>query len=111
VRFLFVCAGKVVRSPAAQAVMREIGGGMRATRSAGIAPFCLRPVSAEDLQWADVVAVMEPDHQRFIALRWPEVAPKVRVLHVEARYHRHDPALAIVLEARLWDLPQELRVV
>jgi hypothetical protein len=47
---------------------------------------------------------MEPDHEVFIAQRWPGLARKVRVLGIEDRYHRHDPALRELLESRLSDL-------
>jgi predicted protein tyrosine phosphatase len=104
VRFLFVCTGNVSRSPAAEAVMRDLLPGAHETRSAGISPFCPRPITGGDLGWADVVAVMEADHQAFIALRWPDRAHKVRLLDVEDRYHRHDPALRPLLESRLGDL-------
>lgn len=91
--------------------MREAMPGTHETRSAGISPFCPRPVTAADLAWADVVAVMEPDHRTFIVERWPGLAGKVRVLDIEDRYHRHDPALRALLESRLWDLLADLRVV
>jgi predicted protein tyrosine phosphatase len=111
VRFLFVCTGNVARSPAAEAVMRDLTPGAHETRSAGISPFCPRPVTGADLSWADVVAVMEADQYAFIAGRWPDLAHKVRLLDVEDRYHRHDPALRSLLESRLSDLLTELRVV
>jgi len=111
VRFLFVCTGNVSRSPAAEAVMRDPLSGAHETRSAGISPFCPRPITGADLAWADVVAVMEADHHAFIALRWPDLAHKVRLLDVEDRYHRHDPALRSLLESRLGDLLGDLRVV
>lgn len=82
-------------------MFRQITNGVHATRSAGISPFCPRPLSWEDVRWADVVAVMEGDHRAFIVDRWPEVAAKVRVLEIEDRYHRHDPVLLRLLEERL----------
>lgn len=110
-RFLFVCTGNVSRSPAAEAVMRDLLPGAHETRSAGISPFCPRPVTGADVGWADVVVVMEADHRAFIALCWPDLAHKVRLLDVEDRYHRHDPALRALLESRLRDLLAGLRVV
>jgi predicted protein tyrosine phosphatase len=104
VRLLFICTGNVARSPAAEAVIRELAPGAHETRSAGISPFCPRPVTDADLEWADLVGVMEPDHAVFIAERWPRLARKVRVLDVEDRYHRDDPALRALLESRLSDL-------
>ncbi len=103
-RLLFVCTGNVSRSPAAEAVVRELAPGAHQTRSAGISPFCPRPVTGADLEWAEVVAVMEPDLEVFIARLWPGLARKVCVLHIEDRYHRHDPALRALLESRLSEL-------
>lgn len=91
--------------------MRQIAGSVHETRSAGISAFCPRPLTGADLVWAEVVGVMEADHWEFIAERWPEQSHKVRVLEIEDRYHRHDPALLRLLEGRLWDLLAELKVV
>lgn len=106
--FLFVCTGNVSRSPAAEAVFRQITSGIHDTRSAGVSPFCPRPLSREDVRWADVVAVMEGDHRAFIVERWPEAAPKVRVLEIEDRYRRHDPVLLHLLEEKLGTLLAEI---
>lgn len=106
--FLFVCTGNVSRSPAAAAVFRQITNGIHEARSAGISPFCPHPISVEDVRWADVVAVMEGDHRAFAVERWPEVAPKVRVLGIEDRYHRHDPVLLRLLEEKLGALLGEV---
>lgn len=106
--FLFVCTGNVSRSPAAEAVFRQIANGPYQTRSAGISPFCHRPLGAEDVRWADLVAVMEEDHRAFIVERWPEAAPKLRVLEIEDRYHRHDPVLLGLLEVKLGALLAEV---
>ena len=108
VNFLFVCTGNVSRSPAAEAVFRQITNGRYGTRSAGISPFCPRPLSRDDVRWADVVAVMEGDHHAFIVERWPEDAAKVRVLEIEDRYNRHDPVLLLLLEEKLGALLAEM---
>jgi len=104
VNLLFICTGNVSRSPTAEVVMRRISNGAHDTRSAGISPFCPRPVSAEDVRWADAVGVMEDDHRAFILERWPEAAPKVWVLGIEDRYHPRDPQLVRLLEEKLGEL-------
>ncbi len=106
--FLFVCTGNVSRSPAAEAVFRRMVEGSHETRSAGVSPFCPRPLSSEDVRWADVVAVMEDDHRAFVVERWPETVPKILVLGIEDRYHRHDPVLLDLLEERLGALLAEV---
>lgn len=107
-KVLFVCTGNIARSPAAEAVLGQISRGAHETRSAGISAFCARPLSQKDLRWADVVAVMEQDHRTFILKRWPEVAPKIRVLEIEDRYQRRDPVLLRLLEDKLATLLAEL---
>lgn len=103
-KVLFVCTGNISRSPAAEEVLQRITNGAHQTRSAGISRFCPRPISGEDLRWADLVAVMEEDHRTFILERWPDAAPKLRVLGIEDRYHRRDPALIHLLEIKLGEL-------
>lgn len=107
-KVLFVCTGNVSRSPAAEAVFREITGGRGETRSAGISSFCPRPLRGDDIDWADLVAVMEEEHRAFIVERWPEAGPRLRVLGIEDRFHRHDPVLLGLLEMKLGALLAEI---
>jgi len=100
-RLLFVCTGNIDRSPTAEAVVKAIGGGAHETRSAGTGPGAPRPLAEPDLEWADVVAVMEERHRQVIAARWPDKLAKVRVLDIPDRYHRGDSALRAILERRL----------
>jgi len=108
VRVLFVCTGNISRSPAAEEVFQRLTNGAHETRSAGISAFCPRPISGEDLRWANLVAVMEEEHRAFILARWPEAGPKLRVLGIEDRYHRRDPALIHLLEVKLGELLAEV---
>lgn len=105
---LFVCTGNLYRSPAAEAVFRQIAPRTYRTRSAGILPSCPNPLCERDLRWADVVAVMQPHHRAFILECWPEAAPKLRVLEIEDRYSRNDLVLVRHLEVRLQELLGEL---
>ena len=91
--------------------MREISRGAHETRSAGTAGSAVRPLAQEDIDWADVVAVMETRHVAFITERWPAAAPKLRLLGIDDRYHRGDLALRSVLESRLRELLRERKVV
>jgi len=95
-RVLFVCTGNVCRSRVAEALFRELTGpdGGHEARSAGTAPGPSgRPLTEADLRWADVVCVMEPAHQAYIADRWADAAPKVRVLGIPDAYAPGDPVL------------------
>lgn len=107
-KFLFVCTGNISRSPAAEEVLQQMTTGAHETRSAGISPFCPRPLRGEDIRWADIIAVMEEDHRTFILERWPEAGPKLRVFGIEDRYHRRDPELLHLLEVKFGELLVEV---
>ncbi len=107
-RFLFVCTGNIARSPTAEEVLRLMTNGAHEARSAGTSASCPRPISGGDLAWADIVAVMEESHRAFILERWPEAAPKLRVLGIEDRYPPRDPALVRLLEFKLGELLAEV---
>ena len=101
---LFVCTGNIARSPAAEAVMRRISNGAHDTRSAGISPYSPRPLSGEDIRWAEVIGVMEEDHRAFILERWAQATSRIRVLGIPDLYRRHDPELTQLLEVKLAEL-------
>lgn len=103
-RFLFVCTGNIARSPTAEEVVRLMANGAHEARSAGISAFSPRPISGEDVAWADVVAVMEEVHLAFILERWPEAGSKLRVLGIEDHYPPRDPVLMRLLEFKLGEL-------
>lgn len=39
-----------------------------------------RPVTKEDMDWADLILVMEKDHEKMIEESWPDVIGKVELL-------------------------------
>lgn len=56
-----------------------------------------RALTEADLQWADVVCVMEATHEAYIEARWPGAARKVRVLGIPDIYTPGDAALRDLL--------------
>lgn len=60
-RVLFVCARNRLRSPTAERVFGGVAG--VETASAGLAPDADQPLTAELVEWAEVIAVMEPKHR------------------------------------------------
>ena len=110
-RVLFVCTANLDRSPTAEAVARELFPGTHETRSAGTSPSAVRPLGDEDMAWAELVVVMEERHRAVITARWPEAAGRIRVLGIEDRYHRGDPALHYRLERALADLLADVGMV
>ncbi len=109
-RVLFVCTGNVCRSAIAEHLLRELAKRrgvpvevasrgtaaesyfempepvVRLLREQGVPPFRHRPrlLTRDDLRWADLVLVMEEEHQRLACERFPEFSRKVRLLHEEA---------------------------
>ena len=59
-RALFLCSRNRLRSPTAEAVFAAWPG--VETDSAGLAPDADTRLSAEQLEWADIVFVMERAH-------------------------------------------------
>lgn len=60
-----------------------------------------RPLTEEDVSWADIIFVMERYHARCIEERFPGAARKVVVLNIPDIYYRGDPRLVQLLRERL----------
>ena len=63
-----------------------------------------RGLTANDVEWADLVCVMEPTHEEFIRARWPGETGKVRVLGIPDVYLPGDAALRDILSDHVWTL-------
>lgn len=71
-------------------------------RSAGVRHDAKRRVSEADLQWADVVFVMESEHQLWISLRYEGMTlPPIEVLDIPDRFELMDDELQRILRSRL----------
>lgn len=98
-RVLFVCRGNVCRSRVGEQIFQvltwSVGGrGDHAARSAGIDPDSGgRPVTGRDVAWADVICVMEAEHEAYIRKHWPAQVQKVRVLGIPDVYEPDDVEL------------------
>ena len=106
-RVLFVCTANLCRSQVAAEVFRVLtwtatGRQRHEARSAGTnPPPGGRPVTEADLEWADVVCVMEPEHAEQIRARWATAIAKIRVLGIPDIYSREDPELKDLLTTRM----------
>jgi predicted protein tyrosine phosphatase len=101
-RILFLCTANVDRSPTAEDLYRS--DPRYEVRSAGLAPFARRPVTQDDLLWADRVFVMcerEDRHLTALKARFPAFDRPVVDLDVEDRWHRGDPELVRRLQRSL----------
>ena len=97
VNVLFVCSRNQWRSPTAEQVWRRHPG--VAARSAGTSPSARRRVSADDLQWADIIVVMEKKHKSRLSSAFaPFLRGKtIHVLDIPDEYGYMDPELVGIL--------------
>lgn len=99
-RALFICSRNRLRSPTAEQVFCAWPG--VETDSAGLAPDAEVPLSAEQVEWAELIFVMEPVHQRRLQQRFaaPLKGRRVICLGIPDDYAYMQPELIEVLERK-----------
>ncbi len=100
-RVLFVCSQNLMRSPTAERVFDELPD--VETMSAGTNVTAVTPVSAELLEWADLVVAMENEHRELLAARYPRALEDkhVFVLDIPDRFPYMDSELVALLKAEV----------
>ena len=99
-RVLFVCALNQWRSPTVEALYRD--DPRIEVRSAGIRTGARRRVTAAELEWADLVLVMEREHKRWIQDQFCDrPLPRLEVLDIPDEYGRMDVELQELLRAAI----------
>lgn len=90
---LFICSRNQWRSPTAEQVWRRHPGIV--ARSAGTSPNARHPVSAGDLQWADVIFAMEEKHKSRLLAEYRRIVEgkPIYVLDIPDEYKYMDPQL------------------
>lgn len=90
---LFICSRNQWRSPTAERIWRDQPGWH--VRSAGTSPQARRRVSAQDIEWADVIFVMETEHRRRLREDFADslADTPLHVLHIPDDYQFMDPEL------------------
>ncbi|MET3132251.1 putative protein tyrosine phosphatase [Oxalobacteraceae bacterium GrIS 1.11] len=90
---LFVCSRNQWRSPTAEQVWRRHPG--LAVRSGGTSPNARHPVSAKDVEWADVIFVMEEKHQSRLRAQFGRLLEnkRIHVLDIPDEYQFMQPEL------------------
>lgn len=98
-RLLFVCSRNQWRSPTAERVFSRDPA--YEVRSAGTSRSARRTVTAGDLEWADVVLVMERKHRDRLRDAFPGAMrhKTVHVLDIEDDYGFMDAELVALLES------------
>ncbi|MET1077780.1 MAG: phosphotyrosine protein phosphatase [Pseudomonas sp.] len=100
-RLLFICSRNQWRSPTAEQVWRRHPG--LSVRSAGTSASARRRVGIADLEWADIVLVMESSHKGRLLAEFPAAMrdKPVHVLDIPDEYQYMDPELVEQLRAQV----------
>ncbi|KJJ96266.1 phosphotyrosine protein phosphatase [Burkholderiaceae bacterium 26] len=100
-RVLFICSRNRLRSPTAEVVFARWPN--VETDSAGLAPDADVQLDADQLDWAEVIFVMERSHQRRLSQQFgPRLRGKrVVCLHIPDDYVFMQPELVALLEKRV----------
>jgi predicted protein tyrosine phosphatase len=98
---LFVCSRNRRRSPTAEAVFSDLEG--HSVLSAGTSPDAETPVSADLIEWADIVLVMEAVHRRRLNQRFASLLrdKRIVVLAIPDEYGYLDQELIDILRERV----------
>ena len=97
---LFLCSRNKLRSPTAEAIFSGRPG--VEVDSAGLSDDAEVPVSLDQIEWADIILVMEKIHREKLNRRFGEAlaGKRIRVLGIPDNYGYLDPALIRVLESK-----------
>lgn len=100
-KILFVCSENRLRSPTAEAIFSQYEG--VDAISAGTNPHATTPVSAELIEWADVILVMEDVHKIALRRRFATEldGKKVGVLGLADIYDYMEPVLVQLLKEKV----------
>ncbi len=108
-RLLFICSRNRLRSPTAEALFADLDG--VEVGSAGTAPDAECAVSADLIEWATDIVVMEQRHKKFLLMRFSEEISGKRLtcLNILDRYELMQPELIVILQAKVLPLIEEKR--
>ena len=97
---LFLCSRNKLRSPTAETIFA--GHPRVDVDSAGLAQDAVVPLSEEQLEWADLILVMEPVHRQRLNRRFKKAlaGKRVVVLGIPDQYDYMDPELVKLLQTR-----------
>jgi len=95
---LFICSGNQWRSPTGEQVWRNHPE--LAVRSAGTSPKAKRTINAKDIQWADVIFVMEEKHKSRLKAQFTRLLnyKDVQVLDIPDEYQYMDNDLVEIMK-------------
>ena len=99
-RLLFICSQNKLRSPTAEAIYSEHPD--VEVDSAGLNHDAAVPLSPEQIEWADLILVMEKSHRNKLSKKFRKYlcGKRVVVLNIPDRYDYMDPELVEVIKSR-----------
>jgi len=97
---LFLCSQNKLRSPTAEAVFSAHPG--VEVDSAGLNNDAEVPLSEEQIEWADLILVMETAHRNRLNRKFKHAlaGKRIVVLNIPDNYEYMDPELVSVLKLR-----------
>ena len=100
-KVLFICSQNLDRSPTAEQIFATRAG--VETDSAGLRADAAVPLSSEQIDWADIIVVMEKAHRTKLSKRYREHLRDKRVvcLDIADDYTFMDPELVRLLEHKV----------
>lgn len=100
-KILFLCSKNKLRSPTTEAIFSSVDGWE--VYSAGISNDAEVHVSAEDLEWADYIFVMEKVHKKKLSSKFGQSikSKKVVSLDIPDDYDYMDEKLIQILQAKV----------
>lgn len=71
-----------------------------------------KPVTKDQLEWADVVICMENEHRKVISERFPEIYFRKKILsfNIPDDFHYGSPQLAELLEKRIGEIKDDIEL-
>ncbi len=97
---LFICSQNKLRSPTAETIFADYPG--VEVDSAGLNNDAVVPLSSEQIEWADVVIVMEKEHRNRLNRKFKKDlgGKRIAVLNIPDNYDYMDEALIKLLKIR-----------
>lgn len=99
-KVLFICNQNQNRSKTAEELFKD----RFKTKSAGL--YNEKPVTEKELEWADMIVVMEDIQRAELSKRFPSAYMKKQILSLDIPdiYHFNQPELKSILESRMSNL-------
>lgn len=103
-RVLFICNQNENRSKTAERLFRN----KYETESAGL--YNKNPVSKRQIEWADLIIVMEDGQRSEISKRFPSLYMQKRILSLEIPdiYSYQDPKLISILDRKMMEIVEPI---